>query len=632
MANRLPLRLAEPILAAAEMAQLGVSVSLIEAEGARRVFVSDAAARLLGYGAEELVGSSTFLTFAPEELERMRDLAQKWHSSEAIPYFLETVILRKDGTRVPIEVAYTMVELEGQKMSVAFLRDITERKKTEQALRKSEGLFRKLVEAAPEAVVVTRDRRIVYLNPRFLRLLGYEGLEEFAHLTTTDLVHPDDRTLLDEREPVVGASTDAPAPVSEYRLLSRDGRVVSVECSSLAIDFEGAPAILTFIRDVTERKETQAQLIQTDRMATIGTLAAGVAHELNNPLTYVLLNLSTLDRELDQVVTDPEKRNLMRSRLSTLQEGAERMASIVRDLRGFCRPNAPSPVPTDMRQVLESAINMAMNELKDRARLVRDYEPVPPVVADGARLGQLFLNLLLNAAQSLSEGRPNDHEVRVVLRSDEPDRIRVEVTDTGRGIAPEIIHRIFEPFFTTKPVGIGTGLGLSICQSIVSSMNGRLTVSSEPGRGSTFRVVLPLPTAAPVAHAESIPVEPAGAGARILVVDDESAIAVALKKILEMEHDVTAVTTGDQALRLLLEGSNFDVILCDVLMPGTSGIDVYRQLESKKPEVAERIIFMSGASAMPRVAEFFRSIDNHHIDKPVDVPRLRRLIQVVARS
>jgi PAS domain S-box-containing protein len=631
MANQLKHQLAEPILAAAEMAQLGVSVSLIEPDGARRIFVSDTAAQLLGYSAEELIGSSTFLTFAPEELERMRALGEKWRGGEAIPYFLETVILRKDGTRVPIEVAYTIVDLEEKKASVAFLRDISERKKTEEALRKSEGLFRKLVEAAPEAVLVTRDRLIAYVNPRYLRLLGYERFEDLVGRDTVELIHPDDRVELDERYRLLQSSIE-PAPMREYRLLRRDGSAVTVECSSLRIDFEGAPAILTFSRDVTERKETQAQLIQTDRMATVGTLAAGVAHELNNPLTYVLLNLSTLDRELDQVIDDPEKRQRVRSRLATLQEGTERMASIVRDLRSFCRPNAPSAIPVDLRQVLESSINMAMNELKDRARLVRDYAPVPPVVADGARLGQVFLNLLLNAAQALADGPPKDHEVRIVLRSDGPERIRVEVTDTGQGIAPDIQHRIFEPFFTTKPVGIGTGLGLAICQSIVTSMNGQLTVESTPGGGSTFRVLLPLSVAASAKQGETTAAEPETAGARILVVDDESAIAVALKKILELDHDVTAVTTGDQALRLLLDGSHFDVILCDVLMPGTSGIDVFRQLESKRPEVAGRMVFMTGASSMPRVAEFFRSIGNHRIDKPVDIPRLRRIIQDVARG
>jgi CheY-like chemotaxis protein len=308
------------------------------------------------------------------------------------------------------------------------------------------------------------------------------------------------------------------------------------------------------------------------------------------------------------------------------------MASIVRDLRSFCRPNAPSAVPVNMRQVLESSINMAMNELRDRARVIRDYAPVPPVIADGARLGQVFLNLLLNAAQALAEGSPNENEVRVVLRAEAGDRVRVDIADSGHGIAPEIMGRIFEPFFTTKPIGVGTGLGLSICQSIVASMKGELTVESEPGRGSTFRVLLPLPRATTEIHEDAPPQHPGGEGARILVVDDESAIAVALKKVLGDDHEVTAVTTGDQALRLLLDGARFDVIVCDVLMPGTSGIDVYRRIEKTRPDLAKRIIFMTGASSMPRVADFFRRVPNRKIDKPVDVPRLRQLVREIARE
>jgi PAS domain S-box-containing protein len=623
-------RLAGPILAAAESAELGVSVSLIEAGATRRVYVSEAAARVLGYPLDELIGMSTFATFAPEELVRMLELHEQWRNGQAIPFLLESVAVRKDGTRVPIEVAYTEIEIDGNSGTVAFIRDISARKRTEDALRQSESLFRKLIEAAPEAVVVTRASRIIYVNPRYLQVLGYDRFEELAGMDPTDLVHPDDRYGLSERHNLILGSS-SPAPPRDYRLVRRDRTAVSVECSSLAIDFEGAPAVLTFMRDVTERKETQARLIQTDRMATIGTLAAAVAHELNNPLAYVLLNLGLLERDLDDLIGDQEGRDRVGARLRTVQEGAERMATIVRDLRSFCRPNSPALEPVNVKDVLESAINMAMNELRDRARVVRDYAPAPPILADAARLGQVFLNLLLNAAQALPDGNASQNEVRIVLGSSE-GLVWVEVADTGHGIPPESLERIFEPFYTTKLPGVGTGLGLSICHSIVTGLQGKLTVESEVGRGSRFRVTLPFfeasepdPQPSAVPAPERVPV-----GARVLIVDDEPAIGVALRKVLERSHHVTSITSGEGALQLLLDGAPFDVILCDVLMPGVSGMDLYRELEEKRPELARRIVFMSGAAAMPRVAEFLEGIDNARIDKPVDLALLHQLIGDVA--
>ncbi len=274
-----------------------------------------------------------------------------------------------------------------------------------------------------------------------------------------------------------------------------------------------------------------------------------------------------------------------------------------------------------------------MNELRERARLVRDYAPVPAVLADGPRLGQVFLNLLLNAAQALPEGASENHVVRVVLRQDPDQIVRVEISDSGCGIAPDLVDRIFEPFFTTKPIGVGTGLGLSICQSIVMSMNGRITVESVPGRGSTFRVLFPLTAAmADDVDVRATVEEEGGIRARILVIDDESAIALALRRVLEEEHDVTAATNGEQALGLLFEDPSFDVVLCDVLMPGKNGIDIHREVTEHRPALANRIIFMTGASSIPRVADFFRTIRNRRIDKPVDLPLLRQLIREVARE
>jgi CheY-like chemotaxis protein len=338
-----------------------------------------------------------------------------------------------------------------------------------------------------------------------------------------------------------------------------------------------------------------------------------------------------LERELGSLPVEAETRSRLAGRIATLEEGAERMATIVRDLRNFCRPSSPLLGPIDVRQVLESAINMAMNELRDRARLVRDYAPVPAVIGDSAQLGQVFLNLLLNAAQALPEGHAADNEVRVTVASDGCEQVWIEVADSGHGIAPELRDRIFEPFFTTKAMSVGTGLGLPICRSIVSSMRGVITVESEVGRGTKFRISLPVSPTQPVEEAASPSSDQRHrqrqARAKVLVVDDEALIASALVKVLELEHEVTSVTSGEHALQLLLRGASFDVILCDVSMPGTSGIDLYHTLQRFRPELAPRIIFMSGGSSMPVIADFLARVSNRHIDKPVDLALLRTLIR-----
>jgi PAS domain S-box-containing protein len=495
----------------------------------------------------------------------------------------------------------------------------------------SEQLFRQLVEAAPDGVIVTCGERLAYANPRFLRILGYEADDAIAATSITELVHPRDRAAFAELEQnVARSSSAAPRPPIEFRVVTRAGSFVWVEGSAIVIEFENIAAVLTYVRDVTDRKRSQAKLIHTDRMATVATLAATVAHELNNPLAYVLLNLALLEREIASLSPPADARERLDARLQTLQEGAERMAGIVRDMRAVCRPGAPAFSAVDVRMVLESAIHMATMELDTRARIVRSFSPVPPVMADASQLGQVFLNLLLNAAQALPEGRVPENEVRATIGSDDHQRVWIEISDTGSGIAPEVRDRIFDPFFTTKPAGIGTGLGLPICQTIVASMHGEITVESELGRGSKFRVYLPVspkkPEKKPGARPE-IDMGRRAPRAKVLVVDDEALIVIALAKVLEREHDVVAVTSGDQALERLLGDSNFDVILCDVAMPGIGGIELHRALERMRPELAARMIFMSGATTMPPVADFLAGVKNAHIEKPVDLVLLRALIR-----
>jgi signal transduction histidine kinase len=264
-----------------------------------------------------------------------------------------------------------------------------------------------------------------------------------------------------------------------------------VEVVGLPVTFEGGEAIMAITRDLTERMHIQQRLRIADRMASVGMLAAGVAHEINNPLAYVTANLGYLGEALKRL--DPgtiDNAAELGDVLEEAHEGCERIRQIVRDLKMFSREDEAPSRPVELKRVLESSINMAWNEIRHRARLVKDFTEVPPVLAKESRLGQVFLNLLVNAAQAIPEGGADRNEIRVTLRS-EADRVLVEVRDTGSGIPPETLPRIFDPLFTTKPVGIGTGLGLSISHSIVRGMGGEITVDSVIGKGTTFTVSLP---------------------------------------------------------------------------------------------------------------------------------------------
>jgi signal transduction histidine kinase len=258
-------------------------------------------------------------------------------------------------------------------------------------------------------------------------------------------------------------------------------------------------AVLVFRDMSTEQKakaaqeQLQRQLIAADRMVSVGTLAAGVAHEINNPLTYVKANLHLLVKEMRKPGTEPSAAPMAEWAEWALeaQQGTERIQKIVRELKSFSRVEAERRAVIDVRPVLELSISMAFGEIRHRARLVKDYGEIPLVEADDARLGQVFVNLLVNAAQALPEGGVDTHEIRIVTSTDAMGRAVVEVQDTGPGIPAHVIGRVFDPFFTTKPVGVGTGLGLSICHNIVTSLGGQITASNQEGRGAIFRVALP---------------------------------------------------------------------------------------------------------------------------------------------
>jgi two-component system NtrC family sensor kinase len=256
---------------------------------------------------------------------------------------------------------------------------------------------------------------------------------------------------------------------------------------------EARPGATLMIRDITQRAQMQAQLLQVERLASVGLLAAGVAHEINNPLAYVLLNLERVRSKI-QILAGAEQdalRSELEAALDMSIEGASRVQQIVRDLNRFSRRDDNGLLPVDVHRSLDFAISMAEPEWQSRAKLVRDYGQLPLVRASEARLTQVFLNLLINAAHALPEAGKERGEIRVVTRTDPSGQALIEVHDTGRGISSAALGRIFEPFYTTKAPGLGTGLGLTICHDIVVALEGRLEVASTQGHGSVFRVVLP---------------------------------------------------------------------------------------------------------------------------------------------
>jgi signal transduction histidine kinase len=381
-----------------------------------------------------------------------------------------------------------------------------------------------------------------------------------------------------------------------------------------------------------ERHKMQEQLLLSDRLTSLGTLAAGVAHEINNPLAALLASLELISRALDPAKRGsgfsagepPESAaglaNRIRNCVSDAREAGERISRIVRDLAIFLRSEDEGHDAVDVQQVLEAALRLASSEVRQHAQLVKDYRDVPRVRGSEARLGQVFVNLVVNAAQAIPNGQAKKHEIRIATRLQDQDRVAVEVSDTGCGISPEHLSRIFDPFFTTKPVGLGTGLGLAVSHRIIQSLGGEIEVDTEIGKGTTFKVLLPVAKSLAkgprdaLREVYSLPV--CSRRARVLVVDDEVTIASAIRAMLSIAHDVTIETSGAPVLERIRGGERYDVILCDLMMPDVSGMDLYEALAQEAPQQARRMVFITGGAFTYRAQTFLDQVQNPRIDKP----------------
>jgi len=489
-------------------------------------------------------------------------------------------------------------------------------------LAASLALARAVQEATADGLlVVGPDRTIVTANRRFLDMWGIPveatATHDAAQLLRSVLHRIIDPGAVMARVEHFYAHPDETGS-DELRLT--DGRVFerwTGPVRSVAGDDHGR---LWRFRDVTERRrfEHERQVV-TERMAAMGRLAAGVGHEINNPLTYALGNIECLLG----ATNGPPLADELVELLQEAREGLGRIRVIVRDLQTLARADE-TPGPVDLRQVIDQAIQIAGAELRHRAPIVRHYQTVPPIAGSRIRLGQVFLNLIVNAAQAIPEGHAASNRIEISIRTTGHSNV-VEITDTGAGIAPEHLDRIFDPFFTTKEVGAGTGLGLSISRDIVASHRGTLSVTSTPGIGTTMIVELPHGGLDQRPSPPTIDVAPASRRARVLVIDDEPLIARILQRGLT-RHQVIVASQGRDALARIQRGETFDVILCDLMMPDLSGIDVHEVLLREHPAVAARVVFMTGGVFTSKARQFLARVPNERIDKPFSLAQVNKLV------
>ena len=577
----------------------------------RRILAAnDAGARLLGWEPNDVVGQAIAEHVSPPERAHVASREDKVLAGE--PQRYETRIVNH-GTNEERDVAVSSgpFRVNGELIgTVATLRDITDPKRAQDTLARSEARYRHLVESASDAIVtLDANGRFTTVNHAAENISGYKREELVGQWFAPMLPDDDLPKALGHFQQALAGETG----LFETQFYRKDGetRIISVTYSTPQKDEE----VLCLIRDVTDQKMLQEQLIQSEKMSAIGQLVSGVAHELNNPLAGISAFAQLL---LAEKRFPPDQRTAA----ETIYSEARRASRIVQNLLTFARQHKAEKVPTAINQVLDDTLELRGYELRVRGIDVRrEYdESIPDTMADAHQLQQVFLNLITNAEQAM-EQKEGHHRLTVSTRKN-GDAIRIEVEDTGAGIPANLIERIFNPFFTTKPTGSGTGLGLSISLGIVREHEGKIWAENSSQSGSGARFVVEIPITEPrtsgehaaVAHVEA----PSSDSLRVLVIDDEASVRVSLQRYLAAKgHQVETTASGEDGL-LRLKATKYDAVILDMRMPDLSGEQLYERLRSNDPTHAERVIFTTGDLVNEQMRRFLDGTGRPCVAKPFE--------------
>ncbi|MCA1959570.1 MAG: PAS domain S-box protein [Desulfomonile sp.] len=612
----------------------GDCIYILEAEGpneGRIIMANRTAAEQHGYTMEELTRLSIRDLDTPASALEQPKRHQRCLSGETVRERAEH--RRKDGTVFPVEINARLIELGGHKYILAIDRDITEQELSRAALSESEERLRAIVDSSPVGIRVVQDGRYVYANPAFVRLFGYESADSIIGLPLEALYAPEEHARIQRRS----ADRKAGGKVeTHYEAIGikADGQPFDMEVWTSRITYEGKPAALGFVLDISEPKSLRSQLIQAQKLEAIGTLAGGIAHDFNNILTVILGYGEILLAE--KKFGDPDREDLER-----IVHAAQSGADLVRMLLTFSRRIEPQLRPVDLNHLLEHVKKMLSRMVPKMIDIeLRPAERLEAVHADPAQVEQVLVNLAVNARDAMPDGGRFTIETRSVTLDDEycgthvgvtPGRyVMLAVSDTGHGMDRETLAHIFEPFFTTKEAGRGTGLGLSMVYGIVKQHRGHITCYSEPGVGTEFKVYFPA-LEEPAASGEKAPEAqlPSSGSETVLLVDDEGSIRELGTKILRHAgYEVLTAANGREAVEIYhRDRSRIALVVLDLIMPEMGGRQCLEQLLVIDPRV--KVIIASGYTANGPLKTVIKSGARSHVRKPYNMKEFLETVRKV---
>ena len=502
---------------------------------------------------------------------------------------------------------------------VAAARDITDRKRSDVHLQESEERYRRLVEFSPDAIMVHSCGKYVYVNPAAVRLLGAHDASELLGKPVLDIVHPDFRESV-RRRVTTGIIENKNLPLMEEKLLRLDGVTIDVEVAALPIEYDGIPAMQDVVRDITEQKKLQQELLQSQKMQSIGTLAGGIAHDFNNILGIILGYTSLIKKNKLNVQKLSES-------IAAINLAVQRGAALVRQIMTFARKTDASFEPLNLEDLIQELFSMLQQTFPKIITFKKIFpKDIPFILADRTQIHQSLLNLCVNARDAMPHGgsiiikveKQTGEQLKVQFpTADQDSYICISVTDSGEGMNETTRGRVFEPFFTTKAKGKGTGLGLSVVYGVVQSHHGFINVESELGYGTTFRLYFPIPNIneKPVDSRQVKSFE-IGGTETILLVEDEELLIEMVSFLLESKgYKVFVAQDGAEAIEVYKKHiQEIALVLTDMGLPTMTGMEEFKKLKEIDPNV--KVILASGYFEPDMKADLLKAGAKGFLQKP----------------